>query len=131
LGCAGNSTRNSRSGESQDPSGACSGTYASGRFDVFVTYHSSEPDPEVTGNSAPVVSLTRDAGAFWFFSANNIELAVKVVDGRAVNGRFWVLLGSLTNVAFDITISDSDTGAVWQRHNPAGILQSIADTSAF
>jgi hypothetical protein len=75
--------------------------------------------------------LTPDTGAFWFFSANNLELAVKVVDGRAVNGRFWVFGGQLTDVEYTLTVTDTETGASWTHHNPAGTLASFADTSAF
>lgn len=34
--------------------------------------------------------LTPESGAFWFFSPQNVELFVKVLDGRALNGHFWV-----------------------------------------
>ena len=32
--------------------------------------------------SGMAIPLTSDTGAFWFFTANNVELVVKVVDGR-------------------------------------------------
>jgi hypothetical protein len=56
---------------------------------------------------------------------------VKVVDGGAVNGRFWVFVAGLTDVEYDLQIRDVVTGAVWSRHNAAGVLQSYADTDAF
>ena len=36
------------------------------------------------------VALSGDTGYFWFFGTANVELVVKVLDGRALNGRFWV-----------------------------------------
>jgi hypothetical protein len=56
---------------------------------------------------------------------------VKIVDGRAVNGRFWFFYGSLSNVQYTITVTDTVTGAVKTYQNPSGNLASVADTSAF
>jgi photosystem II stability/assembly factor-like uncharacterized protein len=76
-------------------------------------------------------SLTDTTGAFWFFDPTNVELVVKVLDGRSVNGSFWVFYGSLTNVEFTLTVTDLLTGAVRTYVNPQGQLASFADTSAF
>jgi hypothetical protein len=81
--------------------------------------------------SGQVFPLTTDAGAFWFFTANNVELVVKVVDGSAVNGHFWVFGGQLTDVDYTLTVTDTQTGTVWTHHNPQGTLASFADTAAF
>lgn len=80
---------------------------------------------------ASAVSLTRDTGYFWFFSANNIELVVKVVDGRGFNQKFWVFYGALSNVEYELTVTDLQTGAVRVYTNPNGQLSSVADTAAF
>jgi hypothetical protein len=77
------------------------------------------------------VPVTRDTGYFWFFSSNNIELVIKVLDGRAVNQKFWVCFGALSNVHYAITVTDTQTGAVRTYDNPSGHLASVADTSAF
>jgi len=53
------------------------------------------------------------------------------VDGRALNGRFWVFSGALSNVEYTITVTDTSTGQVRTYANPAGSLVSLADTSAF
>jgi PKD repeat protein len=77
------------------------------------------------------VPLTGDTGYFWFFSSNNVELVVKVVDGRVVNGRFWVFSGALSDVQYTLTVTDTVTGAVRTYSNPQGTLASRADTAAF
>jgi ELWxxDGT repeat protein len=77
------------------------------------------------------VPLTSDTGAFWFFAPANVELAVKVLDGRAVNGKFWVFYGALSDIEYTLTVTDTATGAVKTYHNPPGHLASVADTSAF
>ncbi len=84
------------------------------------------------GGTATAVPLTGDTGYFWFFSSNNVEVVIKVVDGRAVNGRFWVFAGGLTNVNVVLTVTDTQTGATQTYINPQGIaFQPIQDTSAF
>ena len=85
------------------------------------------------GTSGPgiAVPLTGDTGEFWFFSSNNIELVIKVVDGRALNDKFWVFYGALSNVEYTITVTDTATGAVKTYFNPFNNLASVADTSAF
>jgi len=86
------------------------------------------------GTASPVVltsGLTSDSGTFWFFSPENTELIVKVLDGRGVNGHFWVFYGSLTDVEFDLTITDTSTGQQRTYHNHAGTMASRADTNAF
>ena len=99
-----------------------------GRFRAEVRWRTSPTGPE--GKARPL-ALTRDTGGFWFFTPTNAELVVKVLDGTSLNGHFWVFYGSLTDVAFDLTITDTLTG--WQRtyHNPAGTMASQADTRAF
>lgn len=98
-----------------------------GRFSVRVAFKTAGAIP----TSAIRRPLTADTGAFWFFSDNNIELIVKVVDGRAVNGRYWVFAGALTDVEYTMTVVDTETGTVQTYVNPPGRLASYADTSAF
>ena len=58
------------------------------------------------------VPVTADTGYFWFFTSTNVELMVKVLDGRGVNGKYWVLYGALSNVQYTITVTDTQTGTV-------------------
>ena len=68
---------------------------------------------------------------FWFFDPANYELIVKILDGRPVNGAFWVFLGGLSDVAYDVEVIDTVGGSVRTYSNPRGTLASRADTSAF
>ncbi|MEO8189466.1 MAG: hypothetical protein ABI682_03915 [Acidobacteriota bacterium] len=77
------------------------------------------------------VGLTGDTGYFWFFSSNNVELTVKVLDGRGLNSRFWVFYGALSNVAYDMTVTDTLTGNVNTYSNPSGRFASTGDTEGF
>ena len=98
------------------------------RFRVEVSWTASNIGQSGAGHSMP---LTPDSGAFWFFQPSNIELVVKVLDGRAINGHFWVFWGALSNVGYTITVTDTETGAVKTYVNPEGQLASGADTEAF
>ncbi|MEM7048423.1 MAG: hypothetical protein AAF604_02140 [Acidobacteriota bacterium] len=99
-----------------------------GRFAVQVTL---EDDLHATGFPAPAEPMTSDTGGFWFFSQDNLEVLVKVLDGRPVNGHFWVLFGSLSNLAYTVTVTDTSTGETRQFANPEGTLASQANTEAF
>ena len=100
-----------------------------GRFTIKVAWTN-----QYAGNTTGVgtaFAVTSDSGFFTFFSANNIELVVKVLDGTQVNGKFWVLYGALSDVGYTITVTDIQTGAVKTYVNAPGTLASVADTTAF
>ncbi len=85
-----------------------------GRFRVRASYDSS-----IGTGSGKSIGLTSDTGYFWFFSANNVEIVVKVVNGCAFNQSYWVFAGGLTNVGVDLTVTDTETGASRIYRNPA------------
>lgn len=99
-----------------------------GRFRVRIAW--SVPAQGTSGVATPV-PLTDDTGAFWFFSPQNLELMIKVVDGRAFNNRFWVFFGALSNVDYTVTVFDSVTATTKTYTNTGGALASVADTNAF
>jgi hypothetical protein len=70
-------------------------------------------------------------GTFWFFAPANVELGVKVLDGRPLNGHFWVFYASLSNVAYTLRVTDTATGRVATYRNPPGQFASRGDTAAF
>ena len=100
---------------------------ADGRFAVEVAWTDFE-DRTGAGTTIP---LTSDTGGFWFFDDANVELVLKVLDGRPLNGKFWVFYGALSNVEYTITVTDTATGAVKTYRNPSGQLASAGDTEAF
>ena len=110
------------------PGGAGSLCLNGDRFLASVAWHDPRTNARGTATALP---LTADSGAFWFFSAGNAELLVKVLDGRAVNGHWWVFFGALTDLEFDLTVTDSLTGAKQVYHNPPYTLASRADINAF
>jgi streptogramin lyase len=106
----------------------CAGLCLSGsRFRVDAQWNTGTQSGVANG-----VGLTADTGYLWFFSPSNVEAVVKVLDGCAVNGRYWVFAGGLTNVKVDMTITDTLHGTSRVYHNRQGTaFQPIQDTSAF
>ena len=98
-----------------------------GRFVVSATV----AVPEMPVRAAQPAALTENTAAFWFFSANNLELVVKVVDGRAFNGHFWVFVAGLSDLEYSVSVTDVATGATRVYRNVRGELRSQADTAAF
>ncbi|MEO1083895.1 MAG: hypothetical protein AAFY88_06610, partial [Acidobacteriota bacterium] len=74
--------------------------------------------------------LTADTGYFWFFDPANVELVTKVLDGRGFNGNYWVFYGSLSNVEFDLKVTDTESQQVVTYRNPSGNFASVGDTAA-
>lgn len=85
------------------------------------------------GGSGPATTVPHnsDTGFFWFFSPANLELAVKVLDGTAINGNYWVFFGGLTDVAYTVTVRDTQTGQQRNYYSPAGDLCGGRYTDAF
>ena len=99
-----------------------------GRFQVTATWKKSDGS---TGAAMPAM-FTSDTGYFWFFDDSNVELVIKVLDARGVNGKFWVFASGLTNVGVDIIVIDTATGIAKTYQNPVGsAFQPIQDTSGF
>ena len=97
------------------------------RFRLSATWRDFD---DRTGVGTPR-DLTDDTVYFTFFSPSNVELMVKVLDGRGFNGRWWVFFASLSNVEFELTVEDLETGAVRRYQNPIGNFASVGDTDAF
>lgn len=73
-----------------------------------------------------------ESGLFWFFSSNNWEMLIKVLDGCNINGHFWVFGASATTVGLDVTVTDYASGEVWNFSRDAGSpAQAIAENRAF
>ena len=113
--------------------GGCTATgtrlcLAGSRFRVEATWTTRDG---ATG-SGHAVALTADTGWFWFFDIANVEMVVKVLNGCALNNRYWVFAGGLTDTRVRITVTDTRTGASKQYNNPQGTpFQPIQDTAAF
>jgi hypothetical protein len=99
-----------------------------GRFQVEVNWTNTNNGTSGNGTAVP---LNDQSGLFWFFDAGNVELVVKVVDGRGLNGKFWFFYGALSDVQYDLRVTDVTTSTVRTYHNVAGNICGRGDTSAF
>jgi ELWxxDGT repeat protein len=70
------------------------------------------------------------AGYFAFYGARDLQAALKILDGRAINGRFWLFATSLTHLGYTLTVTDSETGAVYDYPKPAGGFASVIDLTS-
>ncbi len=102
------------------------------RFQVQVGFQTAQGGGS-SGSARSVslapVGITR-GGAFWFFSPDNPELLVKVLDGCTINDREWFFASAATNVAFIITVTDTKTGEQKLYANAdLSVPEPIQDTS--
>ncbi|MEM7479997.1 MAG: hypothetical protein AAF481_02390 [Acidobacteriota bacterium] len=97
------------------------------RFRVEVDWRNQRNGDEGVGTAIP---FSDESGFFWFFNAANVELVVKMIDGRPVTGRFWVFYGALSDVEYRITVTDMETGATAEYLNPPGNICGRGDTEA-
>lgn len=78
------------------------------------------------------VPYTDVSGFFWFFHPENIELVVKALDGRTVNGKIWVFYGALSDVGYTIRVENRADGHLVRTYtNPPGVICGNGDTAAF
>ncbi len=75
---------------------------------------------------------TDDSALFTFFSRDNWEVLIKVLNGCSVNGHMWVYGASTTDLGYVIRVTDTATGAVKGYHNEPGLrAPAITDVTAF
>ncbi|MCP4654569.1 MAG: hypothetical protein GY856_04015 [bacterium] len=98
-----------------------------GRFRAELSWR----DPQGDSGPGRAVTLTQEAGYFWFFNSGNVEVVLKVLDGRAWNGCFWVFGGTMSNVEYTISITDTQTQELRTYINAQGRFSNIGDTFAF
>ena len=103
------------------------------RFQVTASYHTALAGG-LSGNAQaiPLAPLgVTHGGLFWFFSQDNPEMLVKVLDGCAYNDHYWVYVSAATNAGFSVTVTDTARKAARTYTNP-DLQQAlpIQDTSA-
>lgn len=100
-----------------------------GRFEVTVDWRNQHDGGAIGEGTARRYS--NNTGFFWFFGPENVELGLKILDGRPLNGHFWLLYGGLSDVEYAIRIVDRETGIVKSYVNEPGQICGNADVGAF
>ncbi|MDE2977463.1 MAG: serine hydrolase, partial [Acidobacteriota bacterium] len=101
---------------------------AGGRFRVEVEWESQHDGERGTGS---LRRLSDESGIATFFSPDNVELVVKILDGRGVNEHRWVFYGALSDVEYWLTVTDTLRDRVVVYRNPPGEVCGRGDTMAF
>ncbi len=113
--------------------GACSPTPTAlcllgDRFRVEASWRNPR---DGTSGTARALPLRDRSGFFSFLDRGNPEVAVKLLDGRGVNGAFWLFDGRLTDVEYELAVTDTVTGARRVYARAAGDLCGGMDLAAF
>lgn len=98
-----------------------------GRFRVHIAL-----DPPATQTPGLVAPPTADSALFYFFSRENWEVMVKVLDGCAINGNFWVFAAASTDVGYELIVEDLAKSRIRSYPHAAGTpAPAVTDTLAF
>lgn len=102
---------------------------AGGRFEVTVAW-------STTGRGAGPANVvpggTNNSGLFYFFEPNNWEMLIKVLDGCAINGHYWVYSAAATDLGLDIAVTDTETGSTWEyTKTPGPPAPAVTESEAF
>jgi hypothetical protein len=95
------------------------------RFAVKVDWRNPGNSTSGTGGAVPISGVT---GAFYFTDAGNLELMAKVID---YGDRIDFFYGTLSDLEYTITVTDTNTGQIKTYHNPAGNYCGGLDGGAF
>ena len=99
-----------------------------GDYKVSLCYETAKGE---VGEAKGGIWASGQSGLLWFFDRENAEVLIKVLDGCSHNGRRWVFVAPVTDVAFNLHVTDS-RGLLWTHRNRLGVTaETRSDTSAF
>ena len=85
-----------------------------GRFLVDLDWHI----PGQPAGKGTVGLATATSGAFWFLDRSDLNVFLKIIDGRPINGHYWLSFTSLTGAEYSMRVTDTQTGVVRTYTNP-------------
>ncbi len=106
----------------------------SGRFAVSLDFETVQAGGRMgEARAVPLGPLgIRKGGILYFLDGANPELLVKVLDGCAINGHYWLFYAATTNVGFELTVMDTAAETVKIYSNPdLNPAAPVLDTRAF
>jgi plastocyanin len=136
---AGGNTFSGYSNEASEATDAVPGTCVAGpttvcinnRFKIEIGWRTATGTGQ--GQAVPLASAP-SSGLFYFFSADNIEMLIKVLNGCADNlgNHYWVFFAATTNQEFTTTVTDTQSGKVKVYFNPLNTsAPPVQDVNAF
>ena len=96
------------------------------RFEVSVERPGAGEVPPAQGRL-----LLGETAAFSGLDGKDSDVWVNLIDGRPVNGRFWIFAASLEGEEFVLRVRDRETGASRSYRHPGGFLAALSDSGAF
>ena len=104
-----------------------------GGYSVGLCYET--PSGEM-GEGKGGIWASGESGLLWFFSRGNAEVLVKVLNGCDWNGHRWVFVAPVTDVAFNLHVTDlhatDEESEPWSHRNRQGeVAVPARDTFAF
>ena len=98
-----------------------------GGYSVRMCYETSEG---TVGEGQAGIWASGQSGLLWFFTRDNAEVLIKVLDGCAINNHRWVYVAPVTDLAFNLFVDGQ--GGTWSHHNRQGDTASTrSDNEAF
>ncbi|HBL32109.1 MAG TPA: hypothetical protein DD490_35250 [Acidobacteria bacterium] len=101
------------------------------RFSFEATYRTSTG---LTGRGTVVPQPGGNSATIWFFSSDNSEVLVKVLDACSFTASpaYWVFFAATTNVDFTLHVTDTHTGLTKEYKNLLGqAALPVQDTQTF
>jgi hypothetical protein len=95
------------------------------RFALTMTWHNQFNGTSGSGGAVPLSDLT---GAFYFNDRSDLELVAKMID---FGDRIAVFYGALSDLEYDLDVTDTLTGQAKTYHNPPGHYCGGLDNTAF
>ena len=116
------------SGEYSDCTPSAAALVFDGGYSVSLCYETPEG---LVGEGRAGIWASGESGLMWFFSRENAEMLVKVLNGCAHNGYRWVFVAPVTDVAFNLQVTSS-RGNRWLHRNRLGdTAATSSDVTAF
>ncbi len=102
------------------------------RFAVTAKWRTNPTPGTPTDGDAHVVVAGPNSGVLWFFSSDNWEVMVKVLNACGLNNRYWVFSAATTNVFYRMEVFDVRAGVNKVYFNyPGPPAPAVTDTDAF
>ncbi len=99
-----------------------------GGYQVSMCYETAEG---TVGEARAGIWASGQSGLLWFFNRDNAEVLVKVLDGCSYDGRRWVLVAPVTDVAFNLHVTSTGDRQWTYRNRLGATAAARSDTSAF
>lgn len=112
-----------------DPDKLCLGE---GRYIVEVDWQNQHKEERPIGEGQfRRLGGSESTGFFWFFDPESIDLIIKIIDGSVLNDHVWVFFGGLSDVIYEMRVTDTLTAKTKTYKNLAGTVCGAPDTTAF